>query len=207
MAVAGVDQAQVVEQDVVVRRRGGGGAELALGGGRIGRLGIEAEHVVELTDEIARQVVLGHTRVVLACERGRGERAALGRDATAYDPEGEPRGDDRELGEIPVGVVGEVEPVRIGIEVERRAGRLADALRDEIEVGAQAFDVAEVEQDEEDVVVARHEVRAGREPGEELPAVVLRDPVAAAVERSPVRRETHQRQHEQEPGEPAPPPR
>ena len=61
-----------------------------------------------------------------------------------------------------------------------------DALRDEIDVRTQTLDMTQVEQHEEDVVVARHEVRAGRKLGEEAAAVVLGDAIAAAVELAPV---------------------
>ena len=85
-------------------------------------------------------------------------------------------------------MVGEVEPAPVGVESQRWARYLVgplDSLGDEVDVGPQPFDVAQVEQHEEDVVVARHQMRAGRELGEEPAAVVLGDAVAAAVERAP----------------------
>ena len=67
-AVPTMLEREVVEEDVVVGRGGRGQPELAARLGRVRRLRRHPAHVVEVTDQVLREVVLRHVGVVFALE-------------------------------------------------------------------------------------------------------------------------------------------
>ena len=90
-----------------------------------------------------------------------------------------------QLRQPPVRVVREEERLPVGVEAQRLETSLADALEDEVDVRAPALDHLQVHQDEEDVVVGGHQVRARGGRAQDGSAEVLGDTVAAAVEDRP----------------------
>src|SRR5205814_8362747 len=101
-------------------------------------------------DKVLGQVVLRDARVLLSRQPERADRGYRRRRPGAHDAKGEARGDRLESGHPPVRVVREEERVPVRVEVESR-DLASDALKDQVDVGAEAVDVMEVHQDEEDV--------------------------------------------------------
>src|SRR5207245_8204369 len=87
-----------------------------------------------------------------------------------------------ETGDLPVRMVGEEQRIDIRVEAQRRQVRLANAFQDQIEVRPDSLDQMEIDQHEQDVVVAGGQVSAGRQCLQEGPAEVFRDQVVAAIE-------------------------
>jgi hypothetical protein len=69
-------------------------------------------------------------------------------------------------------VVGEKQRLVVGVEAQRGQVRAPDALHHEVDVRAHAFHQVEVDEHEEDVVVAGREVGSGRDGLQELAAEV-----------------------------------
>ena len=136
---------------------------------------------MEVADEVAGEVVLRHPRVVLARERRLRDHRLGQRSSGAQRAENETDRNDLERGQGPVRVVGEEERVALRIEAQLRRARAAGALHHQVDVGPHLLDQAQVDEDEQNVVVARHQVRAWRQRLEQRAAEVLGDAVVAAV--------------------------
>ena len=95
-------------------------------------------------------------------------------------------------------MVREEQPVRVGVETQRRGAWPADALQDQIDVRAPALRKVEVHEREEDVVVRGGEVRVRRQRREHRVAERLGDAIAAAVVVTPPGEKEEERDRERQ---------
>src|SRR3972149_10604926 len=128
-----IDQAEVIEEHIVIGSGFLGGFELFGGPGPVAALKRRTEHEVELADEILREIVLRNARVVLSFQlrfrKDGGRPGAAGTNRL----EDQPNGNDLEALDAPIGVMREKERIGVGVKLERGQIGLANALQDQVD--------------------------------------------------------------------------